>query len=116
MSSHPIIFNGQDLWRLALLPHKLRHVRARFLSGFSDAQTEIKATPMAGFALQAQAASLQFHKALGDCQAQASAFRAFAGLPQTVKGLEDALLLFRRNSRSVIAHFHLNFPACLVSR
>lgn len=45
---------------------------------------------------------------MGDGQTQTSAFRLFAGLSKAVEGLKDALLLFWRNTRTIVPHFDAN--------
>src|SRR5258708_17171210 len=103
-----IVFNDQDFWPLIRSVHGFGRLRARLQNGGRDWQTEIEATPAAGYALQAKCSALQFHEALGDGQAQSCALDTVAGFPQAVKSIEDALLLVGRNPRPVITNFPLN--------
>src|ERR1700674_874992 len=108
MRCHEVIFNSKNPWYCSQPPNNLGRVWGWLSNCFSHGQTEIKTTPSAHFALQAQASTLQFHEALGDGQAQSSTLRALAGFAQTVKSFENTFLFFRRDPRAVVAHPYLN--------
>src|SRR5690242_608942 len=69
---------------------------------------EVETTAMAEFAFQSKVTTMQLDQAVGNGKAQAGSFGVSAGLAQPVESFENALLFFRRDSWTAIAHFDAN--------
>src|ERR1700693_3503819 len=73
----------------------------------------MKASSIAGLALDLQLATMKFDEARSDGKSQAGAFRGAARLRQAIERFEDPLLFFGGNSRAIVTHFQSDLPSHL---